>query len=128
MSDLGFNSLPKWIKHLRAHDILCTIIGVEKSDVPGLRTHYDFITRFWGVSPQAEKKALDSLHSFTSKPRKKLGKNEKLLPKHPGVIKNSVEQALKGRTTETRPEKLFQQIFAKLTVETSAILGLLGDT
>ncbi|WP_346962497.1 hypothetical protein [Clostridium sp.] len=74
MSDLGFNSLPKWIKHLRAHDILCTIIGVEKSDVPGLGTHYDFITRFWGVSPKAEKKSLDSLHSFTSKPRKKLGK------------------------------------------------------
>jgi len=128
MSDLDFHSVSKWIKHLRAHDILCTIIGVEKSSVPGLGTHYDFMTRFWGVSPEAEKKALDSLHPFTSKPRKKLGKNEKLPPKHPGVIKNLVEQALKGRTVETRPEKLFQQIFAKLAVEPSAKLGLLGDT
>ena len=128
MSDLGFHGLPKWIKHLRAHDILCTIIGVEKSNVPGLGTHYDFMTRFWGVSPETEKKSLDSLHPFTSKPRKKLGKNEKLPPKHPGVIKNLVEQALKGRSIETRPEKLFQQIFAKLAVESSAKLGLLGDT
>jgi len=74
MSDLGFNSLPKWIKHLHAHDILCTIIGVEKSDVHGLGTHYNFITRFWGVSPQTEKKALGSLHSFTSKQYKNLRK------------------------------------------------------
>jgi hypothetical protein len=128
MSDLDFYSLPKWIEHLRAHSILCTIVGVERSDVPGLGTHYDFISRLWGVSPEADKKALDSLHPFTSKPRKKLGKNEKLQPKHPGVIKNLVEQALKGRTIETRPEKLFQQIFAKLAVEPSAKLSLLGDT
>ncbi|MCT7443328.1 hypothetical protein N5V56_22830, partial [Escherichia coli] len=128
MSDLGFHSLQNWIKHLRAHDILCTIIGVEKSNVPGLGTHYDFISRFWGMSPKAEKSAKDSLHSFTSKPHKKLGKNEKLPPKHPGVIKNLVEQALKGRTVETRPEKLFQQIFAKLAIEPSAKLGLLGNT
>lgn len=67
MSNLGFHSLPK----LRAHDILCTIIGVEKSNVPGLGTHYDFISRFWGMSPEAEKSAKDSLHSFTSKPCKK---------------------------------------------------------
>lgn len=72
MSDLGFHSLPKWIKHLRAHNILCIIIGVEKSNVPGLGTHYDFISRLWDVSPEAEKAANDSLHSFTSKPRKKL--------------------------------------------------------
>ena len=108
MSDLGFYILPKWINHLRAHDILCTIIGVEKSNVPGLGTHYDFISIFWGMSPVAEKKAKDSLHPFTSKPRKKLGKNEKLPPKHPNIIKNLVEQALMGRTIETRHEKLFQ--------------------
>ncbi|KZL92743.1 hypothetical protein CLMAG_25570 [Clostridium magnum DSM 2767] len=128
MSDLGFHSLPKWLRHLRAHDILCSIVGVSKSDVPGLGTHYDFISRFWGVSPETEKSARNSLHPFVSKPRKKLGKNEKLPPKHPGVIKNLVEQALKGRTIETRPEKLFQQIFAKLAVEPSVKLGLLGDT
>lgn len=47
-----------------------------------------------------KKTAKDSLNPFTSKPRKKLGKNE----------------------------KLFQQIFAKLAVDPSAKLGLLGDT
>jgi len=72
MSDLGFYSITNWIKHLRAHDILCSIIGVAQSDVPGLGTHYDLISRFWDVSAKAEKKALDSPHSFVSKPRKKL--------------------------------------------------------
>lgn len=70
MSDLDFHSLPKWIEHLRAHDILCTIIGVEKSNVPGLGTHYGFILGFLGMSPEAKKAAKNSLHSFTSKPRK----------------------------------------------------------
>lgn len=71
MSDLGFHSLSKWVRHLRAHDILCSIVGVSKSDIPGLGTHYDFISRFWGVSPETEKSARNSLHPFVSKPRKK---------------------------------------------------------
>lgn len=57
-------------KHLHAHDILCAIVGITKSDAPGLGTHYDFLTRFWGVSPEAEKSALDSLHPFVSNSKK----------------------------------------------------------
>jgi hypothetical protein len=87
MSDLGFHSLPRWVKHLRAHDILYPIIGVTKSDVPGLGTHYDFISRFWGVRFESEKSARNSFHSFVAKPRKKLDKNEKLPPKHPVLLK-----------------------------------------
>ena len=128
MSLLNFHSIPLWIKYLRAHEILCFAIGLLPSDIPGVGTHYDFISRFWLANPQTLKSFKDSPHPFVSKPRKKLGKNQKQPPRHPGIIKKFVDLALQGKSFENRPEKLFQQIFAKVAVEPSVNLNLLGDT
>ena len=69
-----------------------------------------------------------SLHNFKRKPRKKLEKNKKQPPRHPGIIQKFVDLALEGKTFESRPEMLMQQIFAKIGVEPSAKEGLYGDT
>jgi hypothetical protein len=112
MSLLGYHSIPKWIAYLRAHKVLCFAIGALPDEVPSVGTHYDFINRLWLENPDVEKSRQDSLHTFTSKPRKKLGKNQKQPPRHPGIIKKFVDLALQGKSFENRPEKLFQQIFA----------------
>lgn len=79
-------------------------------------------------NPDIEQKRQDSLHPFRRKPRKKIGKNQKQPPRHPGIIQKFVDLALQGRTFESRPELLIQQIFAKAAVEPSAKEGLLGNT
>jgi hypothetical protein len=128
MSELKVHSIPKWVDKLNAEDILRHMIGVDPEDVPGVGSHYDFIDRLWLENPDVEQKRQDSLHPFKRKPRKKLGKNEKQPPRHPGIIQKFVDLALQGKTFESRPELLIQQIFAKAAVEPSAKEGLLGDT
>jgi len=128
MSELHYNSISKWVKFLKANVVLCCAIGVSRSDVPGVGSHYDFINRLWLENPEVLQKRQGSLHPFKSKPRKKLGKNQKQPPRHPGIIKKLVDLALQGKSFENRPERLLQQIFAKVAVEPSAKAGLLGDT
>ena len=128
MSLLQYCSITKWVAFLKANAILCCAIGVSRENVPGVGSHYDFINRLWLENPEIEQNRQDSLHPFKSKPRKKLGKNQKQLPRHPGIIKKLADLALQGKSFENRPELLLQQIFAKVAVEPSSKEGLLGDT
>ena len=125
MSELRKHGISDWVDTLKSDALLCSMIGVSPDDVPEVGNHYDFIDRFWLVeNPNAR----DSLHPFKRKPRKKLGKNQKQPPRHPGIIQKFVDLALQGKTFEQRPERLLQQIFAKVAVEPSSKAGLLGDT
>ena len=128
MSELHYNSITQWVAFLKANAILCCAIGVSPNDVPGVGSHYDFIDRLWLENPEVKQDRQDSLHPYKSKPRKKLGKNQKQPPRHPGIIKKFVDLALQGKSFKNRPERLLQQIFAKVAVEPSAQVGLLGDT
>ena len=125
MSELKQHGISDWVDKLKSDALLCSMIGVSPDDVPEVVNHYNFIDRFWlGENPNTG----DSLHPFKRKPRKKLGKNQKQPPRHPGIIQKFVDLALQGKTFEQRPERLLQQIFAKVAVEPSAKAGLLGDT
>ena len=128
MSELHYNSITNWIAFLKANPVLCFAVGVNPSNVPGVGSHYDFINRLWLENSDVEQERQNSLHPFKSKPRKKFGKNQKQPPRHPGIIKKFVDLALQGKSFESRPERLLQQIFAKVAVEPSAHAGLLGDT
>jgi len=127
MSELGEHSITAWVEKLKGDSLLCAMVGVAPSDVPEVGNHYDFIDRLWLENPEVAKNQRDSLHPFRRKPRKKLGKNQKQPPRHPGIIQKFVDLALEGKTFESRPEKLLQQILAKVAVIPSAEAGLLGD-
>ena len=47
MSELHFNSISKWIKFLKATTTFYYAIGGPPSKIPGVGSHYDFITRLW---------------------------------------------------------------------------------
>lgn len=128
MSELGYHSIPKWVSKLKSDTLLCHMIGVSPLKVPGVGCHYDFLNRLWLENPDIEKQYRDSLHPFVRKPRKKLAKNQKQPPRHPGIIKKFVDLALQGKSFEHRPERLLQQIFAECCVKPSADEGILGDT
>lgn len=127
MSELKVHSIPKWVRMLRSNRILAFMIGLEPSQTPGVGCHYDLMIRLWLENPDVENKSLNSLRNYNHKPRKKLKKNQKQPPRHPGIIQKLVDQALQGRNLDSRPELLMQQIFAKIGVEPSAKAGLLGD-
>jgi len=53
------------------------LLQPSPSNIPGVGSHYDFISRLWLENPEIEQKRQDELHPFRSKPRKKFGKNKK---------------------------------------------------
>ncbi len=128
MSELNEHSITAWLARLKADPLLCAMVGLPSFEVPDVGNHYDFINRLWLENPEISKTRQDSLHPFRRKPKKKFGKNQKQPPRHPGIIKKLVGLALQGKTFDSRPERLLQQIFAKVAVEPSANVGLLGDT
>lgn len=108
---------------MRANPVLAAVCGFEDHNhTPGVGTFYDFIDRLWlSYTPQ----------KATQAPKSKRGKRpksgEKLAPKHPGIVKKLVEQALVGRVINKRPEKILQQILKECAVKPSSKLGLLGN-
>ena len=127
MSELKIHSITKWVEELQANEILCFMIGLSRSEIHNVGSYYDLINRVWLSNPDVEYEFEHSLHNFKRKPRKKLEKNKKQPPRHPGIIQKFVDLALEGKTFESRPELLMQQIFAKIGVEPSAKEGLYGD-
>lgn len=120
MNDLGF-SLDEWIVKLARNPILQTACGF-RGKLPGVASYYDFINRIIKLDEKPRIKAKKS------KPRKKIGKNKKLPPKHPGVVQRLVDKALDGRRLSHRPERLLQEIFAQVAVQPSIDLGLIPQT
>ena len=104
------------------------MIGLSKSEIHKIGSYYDLMNRLWLQDPKSEYEFKHSLHPFKRKPSKKYGKNKKQPPRHPGVIQKLVDLALQGKTFESRPELLMQQVFAKIGVEPAAKDGLYGDT
>ena len=119
MNHLGY-SLGEWIDWLPKVPVLWTACGFDDG-LPGVASYYDFINR---IIPLDEK---PRIKRKKKKSKKKYGKN-KMPPKHPGIVQKLVDQILDGRRFDQRPERLLQEIFAKVCVQPSIDLGLVPDT
>ena len=113
---LGF-CLDNWIEKLQNNPVLQAACGF-RGELPGIASYYDFINRLIKLDEKPRQKPKKR------KPRKKIGKNKKLPPKRPGVVKKLVKQILKGRRFNNRPERLLQEIFSLVAVQPSIDLGL----
>lgn len=120
MNALGF-SLDEWIVKLALNPVLQAACGF-RGKLPGVASYYDFINRIIKLDEKPHSKPKKR------KPRKKIGKNKKLPPKHPGTVKKLVKAILKGRRLNFRPECLLQEIFAAVAVKPSIDLGLVPQT
>ncbi|HOJ10477.1 MAG TPA: hypothetical protein PK733_07785 [Clostridiales bacterium] len=128
MSELKEHSITNWVLKLQSNEILCNMIGLSRDEIHQVGSYYDLINRVWLSNPEIDYEFEHSLHTFKRKPAKKLEKNKKQPPRHPGIIQKFVDLALEGKIFESRPEMLMQQIFAKIGVEPAAKEGLHGDT
>jgi len=104
------------------------MIGLSQEEIHYIGSYYDLINRLWLQDPTIQRDSDKTLHSLLRKPKKKLKKNKKQPHRHPGIIQKFVDLALQGKTFESRPEMLMQQIFDKGGVEPSVKEGLYGDT
>jgi hypothetical protein len=90
--------------------------------MPALASYYDFINRIIKLDERPIHKRKKR------KPSKKLGKGNKLPPKRPGVVARLVSQIQVGRRLNNRPERILQEIFAKVCVQQSIDMGLVNQT
>jgi hypothetical protein len=119
MNDLKY-PLDKWILKLSLNPVLQKACGFS-GKLPGVASYYDFINRIIKLDEKSRHKPKKR------KPKKKYGK-QKLPPKHPGIVGRLVDQILCGRRLDNRPERLLQEIFAKVCAQPSIDLGLVPKT
>ena len=118
MNDLGF-PLDKWIIKLAQNPVLKIACGFQ-GELPGIASYYDFINRIIKLDEKSRHK-----HK-KRKPKEKYGK-QKMPPKHPGIVQKLVDQILRGRRLNNRPERLLQEIFAKVSVQPSIDMGIVPN-
>ena len=115
MNDLGY-SLDKWVDKLLVCPVLAIACGFSGKP-PGVASYYDFIDR---IMPLDEK---PRFKPKKRKPKKKYGK-KKMPHKRKGIVQKLVDRILAGRRFHNRPERLLQEIFARVCVQPSIDLGL----
>jgi len=120
MQHMGF-APDNWVPKLKKNFVLRTICGFDDK-MPNIASYYDFINRIVKLDERPRFK------NKKRKPRKKLGKGKKLPPKHPNVVARLVDQILAGRRFGNRPERVLQEIFAKVCVQKSIDMGLVPQT
>ena len=128
MLDLREYSITKWALRVGNDLLLFDICGFDSTNAPSVASYYDLLVRFWLASNKQRVSRKLKLKRFEPKPKKKLKPNQKLPNKRSGVVKRLVNKAIKGKLPDFRPEKILQEFLARCVVDTSAKMGLLGDT
>jgi hypothetical protein len=116
MNDLGF-SLDEWVVKLSNNRVLQVTCGFFCGKIPGIASYHDFMSRIVNLDEKPRVKPKKR------KPKKKHGKN-KMPHKRKGTVQLLVDRILQGRRFIRRPERLLQEIFAKVCVHPSIDLGL----
>jgi hypothetical protein len=119
MEHLDFH-ISKLSEKLKHNFVLRTICGFSRNDVPATASFYDFIKRITGPDkkPRARK--------FKRKPNKKIGKGNKLLPKHPKIVARMKERIVAGRRFHDKTAVAINKILS-LCVRNSIRLGIIND-
>ncbi len=127
MLDQQEHSITKWALKVGSDPLLFDLCGFDTAYAPAVASYYDLLVRLWvaDYSSQLRKKA--KLKRFIPKPRKKLKANQKLPPKHSGVVKRLVKRAIKGKINSFGPQSILQKLLARVVVDISAQMGILGN-
>jgi|GEM_PF-2587209 len=110
---------------MRTSPIFAILSSFTPSNVPGVGTFYDFISRLWlGSSAHLSSKVRKPRH----KPKKGKKKGDKSPLRRPGIVKRLVDRYLEHPPKfHSRPHDIFQKIFKECFVVPSTKHGILGD-
>lgn len=118
-------SIDKWVHFLKAHPLHAIFCGFMPSQIPGVATFYDFLSRLWlAASARLSKQVRKS----RQKPKRGKKKGDKSPLKRPGIVARLVKRFIANPPSfGSRPHDLFGRIFKECFVLPSAQMGLLGD-
>jgi hypothetical protein len=105
-------SIDKWCERMHAFPIRAILSGFTSADFPGASTFREFISSLWQFEEiEFRKDKAKRLRKKRRKPKTKLKANEKLPPKHPGIVERLAKRLLNGKTINfLRPESVFNVI------------------
>ena len=123
-------SISEWVTTLQTEPFWAILSGFHPGKVPGIGTFYDFEKRLCDFDKGQRVERTKNMHKPHSKPRKKLKKNEKQPPKHPGIVKRLKNRVIREEDNPQpeRPDDKLQLIFKNCFVMNSAGKGLLGNS
>ena len=128
MLDQQEYSITNWALKVDSDPLLFDLCGFETDYGPAVASYYDLMVRFWLADYESHLRRKAKLKRFTSKPKKKLKVGQKLAPKREGVVKRLVKRALKGKINRFSPQIILQKLLARVVVDVSAQMGILGNT
>jgi hypothetical protein len=127
MLDRQIYSITNWAEAVASDPLFFDLCGFE-GNAPSVASYYDFLVRLWQSSHKLHVARKLKNKRFFAKPSKKLKKNEKLPSRKPGSVNRLVAKALNGKLKNFCPERILQQLLKHCVVDTSAELGILGNT
>ena len=127
MLDQQIYSITKWSKKVASDSLLFQICDFEDR-APSVASYYDFLIRLWMKDRKLSLNRKLKAKRFLRKPSRKLKAGQKQPPKHAGTLKKLVDKAVKGKLKNLCPERILQKLLARCVVDTSAQMGILGDT
>ena len=129
MLDQDRHSITNWALDVASDRFLCALCGFKYGEAPNYSSYYNFIDRLWLGSSDISLLYVRQLKAPYRKPSKKLKRNEKLptQPRHSGAVKKFARLAEDDELPEFRYEMVLQELLARVVVDISAELGLLGN-
>ncbi|MCQ1531841.1 hypothetical protein [Lutispora saccharofermentans] len=126
MLDQQDYSITKWAQKVASDPLLFDICGFF-NNAPSAASYYDFLVRLWLGDHKIHINRKLKVKRFVSKPKKKLKAGQKQPPKHSGTVKKLVAKAINGKLRNFCPEIVLQKLIARLVVDTSSAMGILGN-
>ena len=123
----GTGSITDWVEKLRAEPFWAILSGFKPDDVPGVGTFYDFEDRLCDYDQGKRVERTTKMRKKLSKPKDKLKQNEKLPPKHKGIVQRLVDRIIRDedKTQPVRPDDNLLRIFNKCFLKPSVELKLI---
>ena len=130
MCQYGNAKITNWVDTLNSTPLWAILSGFSPSEIPSVGTFYNFENRLCDFDNGKRVQRINKLKQVKSKPKNKPKKNQKLPPKHKGIVKKLIDYIIENQK-ESQPqtsEYLLNKIFKTCFVMPSANKGLLGDT
>jgi len=123
------SSITHWVQRLKDEPFWAILSGFEPGNTAGIGTLYDFETRLCDFDLGQRDLRIKKLRKHRAKPKKKLKHNQKLPPKHSGIVDKIVRRIMRDedKPQPVRADDGLQSIFKSCFVTPSVKKGLIPN-
>ncbi len=120
-------SITDWVDRLHSSPFWAILSGFHPDHVPGVGTFYDFFKRLCDYDQGQRVARTRKMRKPRFKPQKKLKSNQKLPPKHQGIVQRLVDRIIRDedKPQVVRPDDKLLAIFKRCFLTPSVERGLI---